>query len=101
MASPARGARQSYLETLHSRYEEWLVENPTQHGGNVPVLVRAAPSRVDFLFSFFFLLLLPRFGCAYMASGLPAQILDGNRDSRTSDEVYADFADAIHQVMGG
>ncbi len=26
-------------------------------------------------------------------------MLDGNRDTRTSAEVYADFADAIHQAV--
>lgn len=29
----------SYLQTLHERYEDWLIRNPAQHGGNVPVLV--------------------------------------------------------------
>lgn len=33
------GVPLSYLETLNDRYEDWLIENPSQHGGNVPVLV--------------------------------------------------------------
>jgi thymidine kinase/deoxynucleoside kinase len=28
-----------YLQSLHARYEEWLIDNPTQHGDDVPVLV--------------------------------------------------------------
>lgn len=27
------------MASLHARYEEWLIENPTQHGDDVPVLV--------------------------------------------------------------
>lgn len=29
----------SYLEALHARYEDWLIDNPDQHSDGVPVLV--------------------------------------------------------------
>ena len=86
------------MQTLHERYEDWLVKNPTQHGGNVPILVCSLSSSAfaDTSLSRF-IYHSPFFSSSFFA--VAVQVLDGNRDTRTSSEVYADFSEAITNAV--
>lgn len=56
----------SYLEALHARYEDWLIDNPDQHSEGV-----------------------------HLFDGVPVLVLDGNKQATPENTVAADFCAEI------